>query len=131
MSNLNTVESIAIATARQDNAKVAQALLDELQQHPEGVGGRIQTFQRNGMGPIVEQWCAGKLLPPNPTAIESALHATGMIEGVSECTGFSHGVVRGALAVGIPLLIHHMVTNHHVGPTGQPLGSQPERGDIL
>ncbi len=131
MSNLNTVESMAIANARPENGKVAEALLDELQQHPEGIGGLIQTFQRNGMGPFVEQWCAGKLLPPNPTAIEGGLHGTGLMGTISERTGFSDGLVRGALAVVIPILVHHMVGNHHMSPTSQPLGAQPVPGDLL
>jgi uncharacterized protein YidB (DUF937 family) len=131
MGTLNTVESMAIETARPENAKVAQGLIEELHQHPKGIGGLIQCFQRNGMGPFVEQWCAGQTLPPNPTAIENGLHSTGMVESVAERTGLAHGVVRGSLAIVIPLLMHHMVSNSHVSPTGEPLGPQPQPHGLL
>lgn len=124
MGILNTVESMARATAGPEHAKVANALVDVLQQH-EGVGGLIQSFQRNGMGCFVEQWAQGQT-QPNATAIENGLHGTGLIDNLAERTGLSHGVIRGALAIVVPILIHHMVANNHVTANGRPLGTQPE-----
>ena len=129
MGLLNTVESLAKANAGPDHSKVADALIDELQQR-EGVGGLIQSFQRNGMGSFVEQWAQGQT-QPNPTTVENGLSGTGLIDSVADRTGLSHGVVRGALAIIIPILIHHMIANNHVSPTGQPLGNPPEPGGVL
>jgi uncharacterized protein YidB (DUF937 family) len=120
---------MAMGNAGPEHAKVANALVGELQQR-EGVGGLIQSFQRNGMGSFIEQWAQGQT-QPNPTAIENGLSGTGLMDSLAERTGLSHGVIRGALAVVVPLLIHHMVSNNHVTPTGQPTGNQPEPGGIL
>ena len=129
MGILNTVESMAMGNAGPEHATVANALVSELQQR-EGVGGLIQSFQRNGMGSFVEQWAQGQT-QPNPTAIENGLSGTGLIDSISERTGLSHGVIRGGLAIVVPILIHHMVSNNHVSPNGQRLGTQPEPGGVL
>lgn len=130
MGILNTVESMAMGTAGADHAKVAAGLMQELQESPEGIGGLIQCFQRNGMGSFVEQWVQGRT-EPNPTAIENGLCGSSLIEGVAERTGLAPGVVRGGMAIVLPLLIHHMVSNNHVSATGEPLGPQPETAGVL
>ena len=131
MSILNTVESMAMGNAGPDHAKVANGLMQELQERPEGIGGLIQSFQRNGMGSFVEQWANGQTQQPNSTAIENGLGGTGLIDSVAQRTGLSPGVVRTGLAVAVPLLIHHMVSNNHVSSTGQPIGPQPASGGVL
>ena len=129
MGILNTVESMARATAGPEHAKVADALVNDLQQR-QGIGELIQSFQRNGMGSFVEQWARGQT-QPNPTAIEKGLHGTGLIENLAEQTGLSQGVIRGALAIIVPILIHHMISNNHVTLNGQQFGTQPEPGGVL
>ena len=129
MSILNTVESMARGNAAPEHARVAGGLMDELEQRG-GVGSLIQNFQRNGMGSSVDQWSQGQT-QPNPSAIESGLEGTGLIDSVAQRTGLSPGVVRGGLAVVVPLLINHMVSNNHVTPNGQPTGNQPEPGGVL
>jgi uncharacterized protein YidB (DUF937 family) len=95
-----------------------------------GVGSLIQAFQRNGMGSAVEQWSQGNT-QPNPTAIENGIHGTGLIDGIAQRTGLAPGVVRGGLAIVLPLLIHHMISNNHVTPSGVPTGNQPEPTSVL
>ena len=129
MSILNTLESMAMGNAAPEHAKVAGGLMEELQQRG-GVGSLIQNFQRNGMGSFVNQWSQGNT-QPNPTAIESGTAGTGLIDSVAQRTGLSPGVVRGGLAIVVPLLIHHMVSNNHVTPNGQPTGNQPQPASIL
>ena len=130
MSILNTIESMAMGSSGAEHAKVAGGLMEELQNQPGGVGGLIQNFQRNGMGPAVQQWSQGDT-QPNPTAVENGLGGTGIIDNIAQRTGLSPGVVRGSLAVVVPLLIHHMMSNNHVSPTGEPTGTQPHSGNIL
>ena len=130
MSILNTVESMARGNAGSEHDQVAGGLMEELQNQPGGIGGLIQTLQRNGVGPAVEQWSQGQT-QPNPTAIESGLAGTGIIANIAQRTGLSEGVVRGALAVVIPLVIHHVISNNHVTPTGEPTGTKPESRSIL
>ena len=128
---LKTVESMAMGNSPDLHSKVAGGLMDELQQNPGGIGGLIQSFQRNGMGNIVQQWSQGQTQPPDPGSIENGLGGTGIIDSIAQRTGLSTGAVRGGLAVVVPLLMHHMISNNHVSPTGQPLGTQPESGSVL
>jgi len=129
MSILNTVASMAKGPAAPEHAQVAGGLMDELQERG-GVGSLIQAFQRNGMGSFVEQWSQGNT-QPNPTAVESGTHGTGLIDSIAQRTGLAPGVVRGGLAIALPLLIHHMVSNNHVTATGAPTGAQPEPTSVL
>lgn len=129
MSILNTVASMAKGTAASDHAQVAGGLMQELEQRG-GVGSLIQNFQRNGMGSFIDQWSQGNI-QPNPTAIENGTQGTGLIDSIAQRTGLAPGVVRGGLAVAVPLLIHHMVSNNHVTPTGAPTGNQPEPASVL
>lgn len=131
MGILKTVESMAMGTAAAENAKVAGGLMEELQQRPEGVSAVIQSFHRHGLGSLVEQWSTGQTQPLNQTAIENGLAGSGIIERVVERTGLPEGVVRSGLAVVIPVLVHHMVSNSHISQTGEPLGAQPEPGGVL
>lgn len=129
MGLLNTVESMAMGSAGPEHAKVAGVLMDELQQSG-GVGSLIQTMQRNGMGSAVQQWSQGQT-QPNPSVIDSGLTGTGLIDNIAQRTGLSPGVVRGSLAVVVPLLVRHMISNNHVTPTGEPTGNQPASGSVV
>ncbi|HXS76941.1 MAG TPA: YidB family protein [Terracidiphilus sp.] len=129
MDILNTVVSMAKGPAASEHAQVAGGLMHELEARG-GVGSLIQNFQRNGMGSFVEQWSQGNT-QPNPTAIESGTEGTGLIESIAQRTGLSPGVVRGGLAIVVPLLVHHMVSNNHVTTTGAPTGNPPEPTSVL
>jgi len=129
MSILNTVAAMAKGPAASEHAQVAGGLIHELEARG-GVGSLIQNFQRNGMGSFVEQWSQGNT-QPNPTAIENGTEGTGLIDSIAQRTGLAPGVVRGGLAVVLPLLIHHMVTNNHVTPSGAPVGNPPEPTSVL
>ena len=118
---LNTVESMAMGGNSADlHSKVAGGLMEELQQNAGGIGGLIQSLQRNGMGSMVQQWSQGQTQPPNPSAIENGLGGTGIVDSVAQRTGLPAGAIRGSLAVIVPVLLHHMISNNHVSPTGQP-----------
>jgi uncharacterized protein YidB (DUF937 family) len=129
MTILNTVAAMAKGPAASEHAQVAGGLMHELEARG-GVGSLIQNFQRNGMGSFVEQWSQGNT-QPNPTAIENGTEGTGLIDSIAQRTGLAPGVVRGGLAVVLPLLIHHMVTNNHVTPSGAPVGNPPEPTSVL
>lgn len=129
MSILNTVASMAKGPGASDHAQVAGGLMHELEARG-GVGSLIQSFQRNGMGSFIEQWSQGNT-QPNPTAIENGTQGTGLIDSIAQRTGLSPGVVRGGLAITLPLLIHHMVSNNHVTPSGAQTGNQPEPTSVL
>ena len=131
MGILDMVESMAAGSTNPDHAKVAGGLLQELQDRPGGIGGLLQSFQQNGMGGLVQQWSGGQTQPTNPAAVESGLGDSGIIDSIAQRTGLSPTVVKSGLAVAVPLLIHHMVSNNHVDTAGQPIGPQPEAGGLL
>lgn len=129
MSIFNTVASIAKGNAASEHAQVAGGLMNELEARG-GVGSLIQNFQRNGMGSFIDQWSRGNT-QPNPTAIENGTQGTGLIDSIAHRTGLSPGAVRGGFAIAVPLLIHDMVSNNHVTPTGAPTGNPPEHASVL
>lgn len=115
-----------------DHAKVAGGLMEELQGQPGGVAGMFQSFQQNGMGGLVKQWAGGQTAPASPDQVEQGLGGTGIIDRISERTGVSPGMVKAGLAVAVPLVIHHFVSNGHVTQDGQPTGAPPpESGGLL
>ncbi len=115
-----------------DNAKVAGGFLDTVREQPGGIAGVFQSFQQNGMGGAVQQWAGGNTQPTSPDQVQQGLGGTGIIEKVSERTGLSPTMVKGAMAVMVPMVIHHFVANGHVTPDGQPTGTpMPEQGGML
>ena len=114
------------------HAKVAGGLVEELQGQPGGVAGMFQSFQKNGMGGLVQQWAGGQTAPASPDQVEQGLGGTGIIDRISQRTGISPTMVKAGLAVAVPLVIHHFVANGHVTQEGQPTGAPaPEMGGML
>ncbi len=115
-----------------EHAQVAGGLLQEIQQQPGGVGSIFQSFQQNGLGRLVQQWAGGQTQPAAPDQIEQGLGGTGMIDNIAQRTGMSPTVVKMGLAVLVPIVIHHFVSNGHVTADGQPTGAPPpEPGGLL
>ena len=114
-----------------NSSQVTGGLLQELQQQPGGVTGILQHFQNNGMGGLVQQWGSGQTQPATTEQVEQGLGPTGMIDNIAQRVGMSPGMVKMGLAVAVPVLIHHLVSNGHVTPDGQPTGSQPNIGGML
>lgn len=115
-----------------DHAKVAGGLVQELQAQPGGVAGMFQSFQQNGMGGLVQQWAGGQTQGATPEQMQQGLGGTGIIDRISERTGVSPGMVKAGLAVAVPLVVHHFVSNGHMTADGQPTGaSQPDAGGML
>jgi len=131
MGLLDMVESMAAGSSNPDHAKVAGGLLQELQDRPGGIGGLLQSFQQNGMGSLVQQWSGGQTQPADTSALESGFSGSGIIDSIAQRTGLSPTVVRSGLAVAVPLLIHHVVSNNHVDAAGQATGAPPEPAGLL
>ncbi len=114
-----------------DHAQVAGGLMEEVQQQG-GIGSIFQSFQQNGMGGLVQQWAGGQTQPAAPDQIEQGLAGTGMIDNIAQRTGMSPGMVKMSLAVLVPIIIHHFVSNGHVTADGQSTGTPPpETGGLL
>jgi uncharacterized protein YidB (DUF937 family) len=115
---------LAGGNADGSTASTTGSLIDELQNRPGGLGGLLQSFHQNGMGDQVQQWGQGQTAPASPDQIDQGLGGTGIIDSIAQKTGMSPTMVKMGLGVAVPLLIHHMVSNNHVTPQGEP-GEQP------
>ena len=115
-----------------DKSQVAGGVMQEIESRPGGVGGIFSAFQNNGLGGLVQQWAGGQTTPASPDQVEQGLGGTGLIESVANRIGMSPTMVKLGLAVILPVLIHHYVSNGHVTPQGEPTGAPaPESGNVL
>lgn len=131
MNTLNTVNTMAaLSQAHEEYEKVATGLMEELEQTPGGIPALIHSCQRNGAGAYLEQWERGDT-QPNPTAIETGLADTGLIERIAERTDLPPGAVRGSLSLIIPVLLHYVVSRGFFSRTGEPLGPRSDSAAIL
>lgn len=131
MGILDSIASM-VGGAGGDNTKVAGGLMEAVQQHPGGIGGILQSFQQNGQGGAVQQWANGNTQSASPDQVEQGLGGTGLIDSVAQRTGLSPTMVKGAMAVMLPMVIHHFVSSGHVTPDGQTTGTPaPETGGLL
>ena len=131
MGILDSITSM-MGGASGGNAGVAGGLLEAVQQHPGGIGGILQSFQQNGQGGAVQQWANGNTASASPDQVEQGLGGTGLIDSVAQRTGLSPTMVKGAMAVMLPMVIHHFVSSGHVTPEGQTTGAPaPETGGLL
>ncbi len=131
MGLLDMVEQMAAGSGNADHAKVAAGLVQEMQERPSGLGGLLQQMQQNGMGGAIQQWGSGQTQPASPDAVENGLAGTGLIDSIAQRTGLSPAVVKTGLAVVVPVVMHHLVANNRVTPTGESTAQQPEPGGLL
>ena len=133
MGILDTIESMAGQFGGSGgNAQAAGGLLESIREQPGGIGGVMQTMQQRGMGGAVQQWAGGETQPASPDQVEQSLGGTGLIDQVAAKTGMSPTMVKGAMAVLLPIVIHHFVSSGHVTAEGQPTGQpMPEQGGML
>ena len=114
-----------------EHGPVASGLMEELQNQPGGVTGLLSTLQQNGMGGLVQQAASGDTTPTSPGNVEQGLAGTGIIDNIAQRTGISPTMIKMGLAFLLPIIIHHLVSNGHVTPDGQPTGNEPEPGGML
>lgn len=115
-----------------NHAQVAGGVMDQIQSQPGGVVGIFSSFQNNGLGGLVQQWAGGNTAPASPDQVEQGLGGTGMIDGVANRLGISPTMAKMGMAVILPMIIHHYVSNGHVTPQGEPTGAPaPEQGSVL
>ncbi len=115
-----------------DHAQAAGGLMQELESHPGGITGVFSAFQNNGLGGLVQKWAGGNTAPASQQEVEQGLGNTGLIDTVANRVGMSPTAVKAGMAVVLPLLIHHYVSNGHVTAEGQPTGApMPPSAGVL
>lgn len=131
MGLLDSITSV-MGGAGGDKAKVAGGLMQAVQEHPGGIGGMLQSFNQNGMGGSVKEWAGGNTEGASPEQMQQGLGGTGIIDSVAAKTGLSSTMVTGAMAVLVPMVIHHFVSSGHVTPEGQTTSEPaPDQGGML
>jgi uncharacterized protein YidB (DUF937 family) len=120
MGFLDTIESMAgqSATPPNQNAQVAGGLMEELGQHPGGLGSILDSFRHNGMDQHVNNWATGASQTATPEQVQTGLGGTGIIERVAARAGVSPQVATIALSTVLPLVIQHF-TNQQGQPVPQ------------
>lgn len=119
MGILDSIQSMAGGTgaaAQGDQAKVAGGFIEALASHPGGISGILESLKVNGMADHVESWAAGQTQTATPEQVQQGLGSTGLIEQTAEKAGVSPSVVTSALAMILPMVVHHFT---HNGPDGQ------------
>jgi uncharacterized protein YidB (DUF937 family) len=79
----------------------------------------------------VAQWSSGQTQAANPSDVQQGLSGSGIVEAIAQKTGLPASTIQSALAVAVPLLVHHLVSSGHVTPQGQPTGNAPSGEGIL
>ena len=132
MGIMDMVEQAVGGMGGGDKSQVAGGVMQEIESRPGGIGGIFSAFQNNGMGGLVQQWAGGQTAPASPDQVEQGLGGTGLIESVANRIGMSPTMVKIGLAVILPMLIHHYVSNGHVTPQGETTGAPaPASGSVL
>ncbi len=130
MGLLDSITSMVSGGA--GNGQVAGGVMDAIQQHPGGIGGILQTLQQNGQGAAVQQWASGQTQTASPDQVEQGLGGTGIIDTVAQRTGLSPTMVKGAMVVILPMVVHHFVSSGHVTADGQQTGvPAPATGGLM
>lgn len=104
MGLLDSLESMA---GQGQNAKIAGGFLQELEQHPGGIGAVINNMQQNGMDQHVQNWSSGQQQTTTPEQAGQALDGTGLVEKTAQRVGVSPQVVQMAMATVLPMVIAH------------------------
>lgn len=131
MGLLDLVEQVAGGSDKADHARVAGGLIEEMQQHPGGLGSLLQSFQQNGRAGMVQQWTNGQTQQAQPADMEAGLAGTGLIDKIAQRTGLSATVVKTGLAVALPILVHHMTSNNQSISAQQPSAVQQDSPSLL
>jgi uncharacterized protein YidB (DUF937 family) len=106
------------AAAQGDQAKVAGGFIEALSSHPGGIAGVLESLKVNGLTDHVGAWATGQAQTATPEQIQQGLGPTGLIQTTAEKAGVSPSVVTSALAIILPMLIHHFAQNGQAGESG-------------
>ena len=113
MGFLDSIKSMA---GQGQNATVAGGFLQELEQHPGGIGAILSNMQQNGMGQHVQNWSSGDQQTATPEQAGQALNGTGLIEKTAERTGMSPQMVQAALSTVLPMVLAHFAPGGQAAP---------------
>ena len=113
----------ANGVSAEDQSKVAGGFIQTAENHPGGLGGLLDTLRQNGMGEHINQWTQGNQQPVAPEQVQQGMGG-GLLEQIASHAGVSPTVASAALAVCLPMLMHHLA------PGGQPAAPQGQLGGL-
>ncbi len=100
-------------------AGIAGALMQALQQHPGGVGGMLESMRQNGMSQHVDNWASGQQAQASPEQVQQGLGGTGIVENTAQRAGVSHEVAAAAIGMLLPAVIRHFAPGGQAASQGQ------------
>lgn len=96
------------ATANDDHAKVASALLQHLNSQPGALTNTIEGFHRAGLGQQANSWVSnGANQPVSPDEVQQGM-GTGLINSIASRAGVSPSITKTALAMVLPAIVNHL-----------------------
>lgn len=114
-----------------EHSTILGALMSELESRPGGIGSLMQTFHQNGMGSSVRQWSSGNTQAADPSDMEKGFEGSGIREGIAQRTGMPASAISSLLAMALPFVIHHVVSNGHVTAEGESTGKEVNSGNLV
>jgi uncharacterized protein YidB (DUF937 family) len=83
-----------------------------------GLAGLVQQFEQGGLGQVIGSWVStGQNLPISAEQLQSVLGGNGMLAGLAQQTGLSHGDLAGQLSQLLPQVVDQLTPNGQL-PTG-------------
>ena len=129
MGILDNLESMAAGSMQQSGStttQVAGGLMDELDQHPGGLGSILQNFRNNGLGGHVDAMQNGQVPQMTPDHVQTGLQGTSVLNNVAQRVGVSPEVAKVAMAAVLPMVMAHFVQNG-AAPNRSVLGGMLSR----
>jgi uncharacterized protein YidB (DUF937 family) len=100
---------------------VLNTLLNVVNSHPGGVAGLVETFERQGLGGVVNSWVGtGANQAVSPQQVQSAL-GDRKIEEIASKLGVSTQDASSHIAQWLPAVIDHLTPNGQVPASGSNL----------
>jgi uncharacterized protein YidB (DUF937 family) len=115
---MGLLDSLESMVGQSQNAQVAGGLIQEMQEHPGGLGGLLDHLRANGMDQHVNQWATGESQTATPEQVQTGLGGTGIIDRIAARVGVSPETATVALSTVLPLVLQHF-TNQQAQPLPQ------------
>ncbi|WP_459616185.1 YidB family protein [Bordetella sp. 2513F-2] len=118
MGLLDSLTQIA-GGAGNNNAGLLPVVLNQLANYPGGIAGLIESFQRGGLGEIVQSWISpGQNEPVTANQLDAVLDP-GVVDNIAQESGQDRGSVLESLTSLLPQIVDQAT------PDGSADNAQP------
>lgn len=107
--------------AKQERAKVAASLLEELQTAGR-IGELVKSVKANGLEKLLTEWTTGNTAPASAVQVQQSLKGNPLLDALVRKTNMPIGVVKTSLTVLLPLAVRQLALDGQVSPDGKATG---------